>query len=341
MTNAASQSPRSSRRSPVVRHLGATLVAICAALGAVSVPALAQAQSKPALPDVIRIVVPFTPGGSNDVYARAIADQLGQSLGRSIIVENKPGAGGAIGSNDVARAKPDGSSLLFSSNSFVTRAAVDTKSPYDIRKSFEPVALVARGPMLVITNNDVPFKTVPELVKAGKTESINYGSAGIGSIGQLSVELLNAMAGTKMTHIPYKGIAGGLTDMMGGRIELMITTPASLGGALEGKRVTAMAVTSPEPSKFFPNLPTVAATVPGYSVEVWWGMYAPAGTPKEIVNYLNQEIVKVTSSEKMIALLANEASEPSKMNADEFRSFVDAELTKWSTLAKDRNITLN
>ena len=166
-------------------------------------------------------------------------------------------------------------------------------------------------------------------------------SAGIGSIGQLSAELFNALAGTQMTHIPYKGIAGGLTDMMGGRIELMITTPASLGGAMDAGRVKGIAVTSPEPSKFFPDLPTIAQTVPDYSVEVWWGVYAPAGTPKELVDYLNQEIVKVTNSERMIKLLANEASEPSNMNSEEFLAFVDSELTKWSTLAKERNITLN
>ncbi len=323
-----------------------SLTGIALALGGMLASSLSLAQTAPAagtppLPDVIRIVVPFTPGGSNDVYARALADQLGQKIGRSVIIENKAGAGGSIGSNDVARAKPDGSSLLFSSNSFVTRAAVDAKLPYDVRTSFEPVALIARGPMLLVTNKEVPFKTVAELIKTAKAEPVNYGSAGVGSIGQLSAELFNSLADTKMTHIPYKGIAGGLTDMMGGRIELMITTPASLGGTIDAGRITSMAVTSPEPSKFFPNLPTIAQTVPGYSVEVWWGVYAPAKTPKAVVDYLNSQITEITNSARMIELFAGEASEPSKMNAQQFREFVDSELTKWSTLAKERNITLN
>jgi len=337
MTHAVTQPGRLASASRSLKVLAGALLAV----GTVLSSSASLAQNTPQLPDVVRIVVPFTPGGSNDVYARALAEQLGQNLGRSFIIENKAGAGGSIGSNDVARAKPDGSSLLFSSNSFVTRAAVDSKLPYDVRTSFEPVALVARGPMLLVTNTEVPFKTIPELIKTAKTSPVNYGSAGIGSIGQLSAELFNSLADTQMTHIPYKGIAGGLTDMMGGRIELMITTPASLGGSLDAGRVKAIAVTSPEPSKFFPELPTIAESVPGYSVEVWWGVYAPAGTPRELVDYLNQEIVKVTSSQRMVKLLANEASEPSKMNSEEFRTFVDSELTKWSTLAKERNISLN
>jgi len=323
-------------KSPL-KLLAGAIFSAAAVLGS----STALAADAPKLPDLIRVVVPFTPGGSNDVYARAIADQLGQRVGRPVVVDNKPGAGGAIGAADVARSKPDGGTLLFTSNSLITRAAVDDKLTYDVRKSFEPVALVARGPMLLVTGKDVPFKTVPELIKFAKSNPVNYGSAGVGSIGQLSAELLNSLAGIQMTHIPYKGIAGALTDMMGGRIETMITTPASLGGTIDAGKINTLAVTSPNPSKFFPNLPTVAETVPGYSVEVWWGVYAAAGTPKEIVDYLNKEITAITNTEKMIELFAKEASEPTKLTPEEFRSFVDADLTKWTNVAKERNITLN
>jgi len=293
------------------------------------------------VPNVIKIVVPFTPGGSNDVYARAISEHLAKALNTTVIIENKPGAGGVIGSNEVAKGPPDGSVLLLSSNSFVTRAAADAKLPYDSRTSFAPVALVARGPMLLVVNKDAPYKTVSDLIAAAKTTGANYGSAGVGSIGQFSAELLIKAANIEMTHIPYKGIAGGLTDLLGDRIQMMITTSASVGGALKAEKIKALAVTSPQPSPFYPNLPTIAQTLPGYSVEVWWGIYAPAQTPPALVDTLNSAIRQAVSSEKFRALLASEAAEPGQMTAKEFTEFVDAELTKWSTLAKERKITLN
>ncbi|MFW8565057.1 Bug family tripartite tricarboxylate transporter substrate binding protein [Orrella sp. 11846] len=315
------------------------IVSIASAGMLASVPAFAQ--STPHLPETIRIVVPFTPGGSNDVFARSIAEQLSKKINRSVIVENKPGAGGSIGSNDVARAKPDGGTLLLSSSSFVTRAAVDSKLPYDARTSFEPVAMVARGPMLLVTSTEVPYKTVPELIEAAKKGVVNYASSGIGSVGQLSAELLSYMADIPLTHIPYKGMSGAVTDLMGGRIDIIITTPASLGGAMESGRIRQMAATTLETSSFFPDLPTVAQTVPDYSVEIFWGIYAPANTPKEIVDYFNKEIVEITHTDHMKKVFANEASEASAMTADEYKSFVDAEITKWSKVAEVKSISLD
>ena len=290
------------------------------------------------MPSVIRMIVPFTPGASNDVFARALSEQLSTKLGITVIVENKPGAGGIIGSAEVARAKPDGATLLFSSNSFVTRAAVEEKLPFDPRKSFTPVAMVAQGAMLLVVSNETPYRNVKELIAASKTKQINYGSAGIGSIGQMSAELFNSMAGINMNHIPYKGITGVLTDMIGGRIEAMITAPASIGGALKGKQIRAIAVTSTEPSPFFPELPSVSQDLPGYEVDVWFGVYAPANMPASLVATLNKAIREVSATPKMREVLAKEASTPSDMSVKEFSAYVDRELDMWLKLAKSRGI---
>ncbi len=290
------------------------------------------------LPSVIRMIVPFTPGASNDVFARALSEQLSSKLGITVIVENKPGAGGIIGSAEVARAKPDGATLLFSSNSFVTRAAVEEKLPFDPRKSFTPVAMVAQGAMLLVVGNETPYQNVRELIAAAKTQQINYGSAGIGSIGQMAAELFNSMAGINMNHVPYKGITGVLTDMIGGRIEAMITAPASIGGVLKGKQIRAIAATSATPSSFFPDLPTVAQELSGYEVDVWFGVYAPANMPASLAEALNKAIREVSATPKMREVFAKEASSPSDMTVKEFAAYVDRELDMWVTLAKSRGI---
>ena len=297
----------------------------------------AQAQGTN-LPSVIRMIVPFTPGASNDVFARALSEQLSVKLGITVIVENKPGAGGIIGSAEVARAKPNGTTLLFSSNSFVTRAAVEEKLPFDPRKSFTPIAMVAQGAMLLVVSNETPFKSVKELIAASKTQEINYGSAGIGSIGQMSAELLNSMAGVNMNHVPYKGITGVLTDMIGGRIQAMVTAPASIGGALKGRQIRPLAVTSAQPSPFFPDLPTVAQDLPGYQVDVWFGVYGPADMPADMTAALNQAIRDASATPKMREVFAKEASSPSNMDAKAFAAHVDRELDQWQALAKARGI---
>ena len=312
-------------------------VGLCLSALTIMASGAVQAQSA-GLPSVIRMIVPFTPGASNDVFARALSEQLSTKLGITVIVENKPGAGGIIGSAEVARAKPNGGTLLFSSNSFVTRAAVEEKLPFDPRKSFTPIAMVAQGAMLLVVSNETPFKSVKELIAASKTQQVNYGSAGIGSIGQMAAELFNSMAGINMNHVPYKGITGVLTDMIGGRIEAMVTAPASIGGALKGKQIRPLAVTSAQPSPFFPDLPTVAQDLPGYEVDVWFGVYGPAGMPADMTAALNQAIREVSASLRMREVFAKEAASPSNMDVTEFAAYVDRELNQWQALAKSRGI---
>jgi tripartite-type tricarboxylate transporter receptor subunit TctC len=218
----------------------------------------ASIAAEPALPPTIKIVVPFTTGGSNDIFARALSEQLGTKLGVTVIVDNKPGAGGVVGAAEVARAKPNGGTLLFSSNSFVTRSAVDTNLPFNHRTSFTPIAMVAQGALLLVVANHTDYKSTDDLIKDATKKQVNYATAGIGSIAHLSTELMNSMAGIQMTHIPYKGISPALTDMVGGRVEALIATPASVGGALRGNQVRPIAVTTSTPSPFYPELPSMA-----------------------------------------------------------------------------------
>ncbi len=296
--------------------------------------------AEPALPSTIKLVVPFTTGGSNDIFARALSEQLGAKLGTTVIVDNKPGAGGVVGAAEVARAKPNGGTLLFSSNSFVTRAAVDTNLPFNHRTSFTPVAMVAQGALLLVVANHTPYKSTEELIKDATKKQINYATAGIGSIAHLSTELMNSMAGIQMTHIPYKGISPALTDMVGGRVEALIATPASVGGALRGNQIRAIAVTTSTPSPFYPELPSMAKAIPGYSVDVWWGVLGPAGMPQAIVDRLNKAISEVTQSPKMKGIFSKEAATSYTLSPKEFSVYMNQELDKWQKVAKERNIKL-
>ena len=301
----------------------------------------ASVASEPALPSNIKLVVPFTTGGSNDIFARALSEQLGAKLGTTIIVDNKPGAGGVVGAAEVARSKPNGGTLLFSSNSFVTRAAVDTNLPFNHRTSFTPVAMVAQGALLLVVANHTPYKSTEELIKDASKKQVNYATAGIGSIAHLSTELMNSMAGIQMTHIPYKGISPALTDMVGGRVEALIATPASVGGALRGNQIRPIAVTTSTPSPFYPELPSMAKAIPGYSVDVWWGVLGPAGMPQAIVDRLNKAINEVAQSPKMKEIFSKEAATPYTMTSKEFGVYMNEELDKWQKVAKERNIKLS
>ena len=306
-------------------------------LSALSTGAIANETT---LPSTIKLIVPFTTGGSNDIFARALSEQLSAKLGSTVTVDNKPGAGGVVGAAEVARAKPNGGTLLFSSNSFVTRAAVDTNLPFNHRTSFTPVAMVAQGALLLVVANHTPYKTTADLVKDAAKKQVNYATAGIGSIAHLSTELMNSMAGIQMTHIPYKGISPALTDMVGGRVEALIATPASVGGALRANQVRPIAVTTSTPSPFYPELPPMAQAIPGYSVDVWWGVLGPAGMPQAIVDRLNQAINEVSQSPKMKEIFSKEAAVPYIMSAKEFGTYMNQELDKWQKVAKERNIKL-
>ena len=316
------------------------LRSIVVATSIFTLPAIAQ---DAALPKVIKLIVPFAPGGSNDVYARALAQKLSAKLGVTMVVENKAGAGGSIGSDMVAKSEPDGSTLLLISTSIATNAAVRPNLPFDPVTSFKPVALVAKGAMVLIVGNKTPYMNLQQLLDATKDKNnkVNYSSAGIGSIGQLSVEYLKAVSGTHALHVPYQGIAASLVNMMGGNIDYIITTLASVGGQIKSGQVRAVAVTSLEKSKFLPDVPPAAALLPGYEVDVWWVVFAPAKTPTAIVSRLNQAIREVSQDADMQELFAKEGAEPMPYSPEQTAAYVNAEVEKWRKVARDANIQAN
>jgi tripartite-type tricarboxylate transporter receptor subunit TctC len=294
------------------------------------------------LPKTITIIVPFNPGASNDTFARVLAQKLGPKIGSNIVVDNKPGAGSVIGSGYVARAAQDGSVLLLTSSTFTTSAAVQTKLPYDPVKAFSPVAVLATAPMILTVGAQTPYKTASDLLADARTSKgkINYGSAGVGSINHMSAEMLNSMAKVDMMHVPYKGTATAITDMISGQIHGMVASPSSVAAALKGGKVRALAVTSSKPSKLVPGVPTLAQTVPGYEVEIWWGVFAPAGVPKPVVDRLNAEIRSIVDTPEMRERFAHEGAEPSTtMTAEQSAAYVRAELDKWRKVAREKNIT--
>lgn len=295
-----------------------------------------------ALPKTITIVVPFGPGASNDSFARVIAQKLGPKIGSTVIVDNKPGAGSTIGTSFVSRAAPDGSVLMLTSSTFTTSAAVQKNLPYDPIKAFAPVSLVATGPMLLTVGAQTPYKSAAELIADARANKgkINYASSGIGSINQMSAEMLNSMAKVDMMHVPYKGAAAGLTDMIAGQVQMMVASPASAIGQIKSGKVRVLAVTSPKASALVPGVAPLNQTVPGYEVEIWWGIFAPAGTPKPVVERLNAEINSIINTPEMRERFAIEGAEPtSSVTPEQFGAYVRKELDMWRTIAKEKQIS--
>jgi tripartite-type tricarboxylate transporter receptor subunit TctC len=294
-------------------------------------------------PKIIRIVVPFSPGAANDTFARALGKELTQSLGSTIVVENRPGAGGSIGAELVARAAPDGATILLTSVTYATNAALQKNVSFDPTGSLAPVAMVAHGPMLIAVNGNSPYKTLTELLAAsrGSATTVTYGSAGIGSIAHMSSELLNAMAKTDARHIPYKGVSNAVADLLGGRIDFLVTTIASVRGQIQTGTLRALAVTSLEKSPLAPNIPPVAQDIPGYSVEAWWGIFAPAGMSAVQMDALNGAIRKANGSPELQRLYAAEGAEGGTLTRAAFADYVRADIKKWRDLASGRHIDLD
>ncbi len=314
--------------------------ALAALLGAAAFCAGASAQEAwPSRP--ITIVVPYPAGGSNDVFARAIGRRLAEVLGQPVLIDNKPGAGGTLGTGIVAKAPADGYTLAAVSSSFVTNAAVQPRLPFDPVKSFAPVAMMAQGPFVVAVRADLPAKTPAELVALAKQRpgKLNYASSGPGSTNQFATELLKSSAGIFITHIPYRGMAPATTDLMGGNVDVLIASGPSLQPALRSGKVRAVGITSAKPSATAPDLVPMAQAIPGYSFGIWWGMLAPAGTPPAVVQRLNSEINKIVEGPEMKAFLLREGAEPAGLTPAQFAAQIQREIPYWQKVAKDAGIS--
>ncbi len=292
------------------------------------------------LPALVKIIVPFGPGGSNDVVARAIAGPLAKRLESTVIVDNKAGASGVIGNDAVAKAPRDGSVLLLTSSTFLTVAATQARLPYDPLGDLIPVAMVGEGPMLLAVSSAFPVKTPAEYIAAARARpgEMTYGSAGVGSIGHLATEFLNTAAKIQMTHVAYKGAANAIVDLAGGQIYAMISNYSSLLPQLNTRRVRALAVTSRQPSPVFPNLPPLSATVPGYSMEIWICVFAPAGTPAPLIERLNREIREISAAPELKVFLEPDGALPVAIAPSALTARLKDELAQWKAIAADRKI---
>jgi tripartite-type tricarboxylate transporter receptor subunit TctC len=314
-------------------------LAFLAASAALSVQ-VAHAQDKyPSKP--ITIVVPYPPGGSNDVFARQVAKGMSETLKTPVIVDNKPGASGNIGTGVVAKAAPDGYTLVAVSSSMTTNAAVQPNLPFDPVKSFAPVAMFAKGPFIVAVTNDLPAKTPAELLAQFKARpgKLNYASSGNGSSNQFATELLKSMAGVDVVHVPYKGMGPAVTDLMGGQVQVLIASGPSLLPQVRGGKVRAIGITSAKPNPIAPELAPMATAVPGYEFELWWGLLAPAGTPPAIVEQLNAAVNKAITSPAMKEFFLKEGADAMPSSSADFAKVIAADVGRWQKLAKQQSIT--
>jgi tripartite-type tricarboxylate transporter receptor subunit TctC len=311
--------------------------AACAALGFAS---LARAENWPERP--IRFVVPYTPGGGTDTVTRHLADALGRDTHWTFVIDNKPGANGNIGMDQVAKAAPDGYTIAMgqTSNLAINPVAM-AHLPFDAAKDFVPVALVAEVPTLLVVRTDAPFKSLADLVKAAKAKphGLNQALAGTGTVGHLAGVMLAGKAGFKATDVPYKGAAPALTDLLGGQTDYMFATPQAVNGMLQAGKLRALAVTSTKRVPALPNVPTVAEQgYPGFVAVDWKAVVAPAATPADVVQRLNAAIGKALAQPALIARLADEGSTPMHGNPQEAAAFVRAEQAKWGALVRQANI---
>ncbi|MDP1902331.1 MAG: tripartite tricarboxylate transporter substrate binding protein [Rubrivivax sp.] len=317
-----------------LRRAGGVLFTAALALLAAG-PAQAQAQDYPARP--VRIVVPFAPGGSADVFGRFIAARLQESLGQNFIVDNRPGAGSVIGSDAVAKAAPDGYTLLVMSNTHTVNESLIPNKPFVLMRDFVPVAPISYSDLVLVTRPGLPFSTLGELVKAAKARpgGMSYASSGPGTPYHMAGELFKAMAGISIVHIPYKGSAGARTDVLGGQLEMMFDAIPTMAEHIKAGKVKALATTGRTRSATLPEVPTMAeAGVPGYEATLWLGLLAPKGTPAAIVGKLNAEIARITSSTEVRRAWAAQGTTPMTMGTEEFTRYINDDIAKWARIVK-------
>ena len=311
-----------------MRFVGCVLAVLVA-----SMPARADFPDK-----TIRIVVPYTPGGFNDTLGRIVAQKFTDDWGVPAVVENRPGGGTLIGTDAVAKAPADGYTLLVVAFPFAVNPSLYAKLPYDTLKDFAPLILAGQTPNLLVVNNDTPFKSVKELIDAAKAKpgSLSYGSTGSGSSNHLSMELFRLMTTTQMIHVPYKGSAPMVTDLLGGHVQVAFDNVPNVVTQVKAGKLRALAITSPNRAASLPDIPTVAeAGVPGYEVGVWFGMVAPAATPPDVLAKLNGELNKILAMPDVKQKFADQGVNPAGGTRERFGEHLAAQIEKWGKVVKE------
>ena len=305
--------------------------------------ALASAQDYPVKP--IRLIVPFPPGGGNDTVARAIAQQMSPALGQPVVIDNRPGAGGSVGADAVAKAPADGYTLFLAGvGSHAVNPNLHSKLPYDAIRDFAPITLVASAPSVLVVNAGVPARSIAELTAYARANpgKLNYASNGNGSAAQLAAAMYESMAGVRMVHVPYKGIAPALQDLLGGEVQLMFGTIVALVPHVQAGKLRALAVTSRKRSALLPDVPTLAESgLPDYQAGSWYGILAPAGTPRPIVERLHAEIVKAVRAPEVSKRLAAEGAEVIGSTPEEFGAHIKAEIARVASVVRASGIKMD
>lgn len=295
----------------------------------------ALAQAYPSKP--IRLVVPFPPGGPTDILGRAIGAKLAELLGQPVIIDNRGGAGGGIGADNIAKSPPDGYSLLLGTTGTHTiNPNLYSKLPYDPIKDFVPISLVVKYLNILVVNPNVPAKSVAELIALAKQKpgQITFGSAGNGSSNHLTGEMLAALAGVKMQHVPYKGSGPALNDVIAGQITFMFDQYSTVAPNVKAGKLRAIGIATKQRHRLLPDVPTISETIPGFEVPLWYGLFAPGGTPRDIVNRLNAELTKVMNSPEIHERMTTLGWDPVTNTPEEFTAQIKAESAVWADVVK-------
>ena len=321
----------------VTRFISGLVATICLAMYE---PVQAQ-PTKPYPVKPVTLLVGSAAGGSNDTFARALSKPLQELLGQAFIVENKPAAGGVLANNILAKSSPDGYTLAVVSSTFTTGAAIRDNLAYDALSSFAPVAMLAKGPLLITVNNKTPFNNIADLVNYARQHpgKLNYGTSGVGSINQFATELFADAARISLTHVPYKGMNPAITDLIGGQIDMLVASAPSLLGQVKSQKIRALSVTTSDRSEVSPQLPS--ATELGYpqsAVDLWWGVLAPAGTAPDIIEKLNQAINQAISSQSMRDFFLKEGASAAPGTSASFNMHIRDEIKRWKHVAQIANI---
>jgi tripartite-type tricarboxylate transporter receptor subunit TctC len=313
------------------------------AAGGLHWPSLSYAQNYPNR--IIRLVVPFAAGGSNDIIARLIAERMGEALGQSVVVDNRPGAGGMIGTDSVVKSAPDGYTLMIGATStMAANPSLYSKANLDPARDLAPITQIASGPFVLAVPASLPVRSVKELITLAKEKpgEINFGSSGVGSSLQLTAELFKSMAGIDIVHVPYKGLAPALADLVAGRIQIIFSDMAGLLPFVQSGQLRALGVTSAQRFSDLADLPTLAeAGVPGYEATSWYGVLGPAGLSPDIVTKLNRELTKIVRASAMKEKFATLGIEAVTGTPDEFNAYIKSEMAKWRAVVTAADIKVN
>lgn len=292
----------------------------------------------------IKLIVPFAPGGSNDNIARIVMQKMSTTLGQPIVVENRGGSGGVIGSDSVAQSPADGYTLLFASSSIITNALSGKKVRHDPLKAFTPIGKVVSAPLIIVSSNKLPVKTLAELVSYAKAHPkvLNYGTAGVGGTNHLATELFAHTAGLQLTHVPYKGIGQSYNDILGGSLQMMVPSLTAIMPHIQSGKVRGLAVTSKARAPLLPDVPTVTeAGYPESSLEVWFGLLAPAGLPPVITDKLNQALNSALGAPEVLKVLRNESLTPLPGTPQSLQQQMATDMTMWKKIITDAHIKLD